>query len=405
LVAGEWTDTVPTAPSFPIKIGNVIEQSATTGRILVVIGPTDVAQTMVIEDLEINEDLRVDKKFTLNPSAITNITAVGGITPTNATMRIQGSGGPVVVTANPQIAAGTDGQLMFLHGSSDTNTVALHDGDGLHLHSGSALIIGEHDHLIMQYESAGSVWEEVATNFKSFDTSWAFVSPAGSSGTYYVGGYYIFGGTSYTPTGGGTTLGSANAAYGAHAFIVLGASSTDMVVRVSGTSMTDEGVRTALDFEDLDTSGGVLNDYFETDKKWIGQVTISLQSGTGVEINDGLCKYWDNQNSKFRLTGLEVTGTAGANDSAPNFELLRHQTVGWTFNSGAPPTPQAARADMQTDYNTEYQFVLGQNFAWKRVGLSEEILGDVSEGLIWRVTTTSNKAIEIANLTLSVRPS
>jgi hypothetical protein len=359
---------------------------------------------MVIQDLEINEDLRVDKKFTLNASAVTNITAGGGITATNATMRVQGDGGPITVTANPQIAAGTDGQFLFLHGSDDTNTVTIHDGDGLHLHSGSLLILGEHDHLMLQYDTTDSVWDEVSTNFKSFDTGWSFVSPFGSSGEYYIGGYYILPSTSYTPAGG-TALGSANAAYGAHAFIVLGASSTDMVVRITGTSIDEQGGRVDPDTQDIDTSGGVLDDYFETTKKWVGLLSVTLQSGTGVAINHGLCKYWDNQNSDFRVTGVEVTGVAGASDAAPNFEVLRHVPTGWTFNSGAAPTPPPAVADMQTDYNTEFKMVGGEPFAWKRIGLSEEIAGSGSEGLIWRITTTANKAVEIANLTLSIRPS
>lgn len=402
-IEGEWQDFAPTAPNFPIQIGTVIRESLTEGQILVIIGPTDVAQTMVIQDLEINEDLRVDKKFTLNPSPLTDITAVGGITITNATMRIQGDGGPVVITAVPQIAAGTDGQLAFIQGQNDTNTITIHDGDGLMLHSGSILIIGEHDYIIMQYDTGASQWEEVSTNFKSFDTGWSWASPAGSSGTFYVGGFYILPSANYTPAGG-TSLGLANVAYGAHVLIVLGADSTDMVVRITGTSITEQGVRTPSDTEDLDTSGGVTDDYFETITKWIGQVSVSLLSGTGVVINHGLCKYWDNQNSNFRITGIEVTGRAGANDSAPNFELLRHEPRGWTYSTGGaiPPPPLA---DMQIDYGTEFQLANNQPFAWKKIGLSVEIAGNVDEGVIWRLVTTANKAVEVANLTLSIRPS
>lgn len=335
-VDGAWQDFAPTAPNFPIQVGIVIAESATEGKILINVGPTNVAQTMVIQDLEINEDLRVNNKFTLNPSPVTDITAVAGITITNATMRIKGEGGPVVITANPQVApSGTDGQVVFLHGSDDTDTITLHDGDGLHLHSGTTLIMGEHDHLMLQYKQSLGLWEEVSTNFKSFDTGWSFVSPSGASGTFYVGGFYLLPATSYTPAGG-TALGSANSAYHAHAFIVLGAPSTDMVVRVTGTSVDEAGNRVTLDTQDIDTSGGATNDYFETPKKWVGQVSVSLLSGAGVVVNHGLCKYWDNQNSDFRLTGLEVTGRAGANDPAPNFGLIRHRPVGWTYGgSGA----------------------------------------------------------------------
>lgn len=404
-VAGEWQTSAPAAPNFPIQIGIVIAESATEGKILINVGPTDVAQTMVIQDLEINEDLRINNKFTLNPSAVVNIDAVTGITITNATMRIQGNGGPVVITASPQIApAGKDGQIVLLHGSDDTNTVTIHDGDGLHLHSGSVLIMGEHDHIFLQYDATDNLWDEVSTNFKSFDTGWSFVSPSGGSGTFYIGGFYLLPATSYTPAGG-TTLGTANSAYHAHAFIVLGANSTDMVVRVTGTSVDEAGNRVASDTEDIDTSGGITDDYFETPKKWIGQISISLLSGTGVVINHGFCKYWDNQNSDFRITGVEVTGRAGANDPAPNFGVIRHRPVGWTYGGGSGAIPPAYIVDMQTDYVTEYQFVNGEHFAWKRIGLSEEINGSGSEGVICVVTTTTNKSIESCDWTFSIRPS
>jgi hypothetical protein len=403
-VDGGMQSTAPAAPNFPIQIGIVLHQGTSDGRIQVGIGPTDVAQTMVIQDLEINEDLRVDKKFTLNPSDVTDVTAVGGVTLTHGTMRVQGDGGPVIVTANPQIAPGTDGQIVFLHGNDDIKTLTFHDGDGLHLHSGSVLIMGQHDHLIFQWDDATAVWEEIATNFKSFDTSWSFSSPAGAAGVFYLTGFYLFGSTSFTPAGG-TTLGTALTAYQAHAFLVLGDTSTDMVVRVSGTSVDEAGNRTESDFQDLDTSGGVLDDYFETTKKWVGQITYTLQSGTGVAVNVGLCKYWDNQNSDFRVTGFEVTGLAGATDTGVNFGIIRHRPVGWTFQAGDEPLPPPYVADMQTDFGVEHALVNNQPFAWKRIGLSEEIDHTNHEGLICEVTTTANKAIEILNWTFSIRPS
>jgi len=248
----------------------------------------------------------------------------------------------------------------------------------------------------------GSIRYTGPSELGSLDVPFSIISPVGAAGIFYAGGFYLLGSTSYTPAGG-TTLGSSNAAYGAHAFIVLGASSADMVVRITGTSIDDLGNRTASDTQDLDTSGGSLDDYFETTKKWIGQISFSLQSGTGVAINDGLCKYWDNQNTNFRLTGIEVTGHAGASDSAPNFEVLYHRATGWTFNSGAPVTTPPPLEDMQTDYNTEFAFVFREPFAWKRVGLNTKIAGGSGEGLIGRVVTTSAKAIEYANWIYSIR--
>jgi hypothetical protein len=404
-VEGTWQDFAPTAPNFPIQIGVVIQESLTEGKILINVGPTDVAQTMVIQDLEINEDLRVDKKFTLNPSAVTSITAAGGITITNATMRIKGDGSPVIITASPQIApSGTDGQIILLHGSDDVNTVTIHDGDGLHLHSGTTLIMGDRDMIVFQYDTSAGLWAELTTNFDSFNVSWSFRSPAGLSGDYYICGFYVLGSTSYTPAGG-TSLGTANAAYGAHAFIVLGATSTDMIVRVTGTSINEQGVRVPGDTADIDTSGGVLNDYFETSKKWVGTISLSLQSGTGVAVNDGLCKYWDNHNTDFRVTDLEVTGLCGASDSNPNFEVIKHTETGWTFNVGSEPTPPTPVASLQDDYAPEHQFINNEPFAWKRSGLTEEFSGAASEGIICRVVTTVPKSIESLDWQFTIRPS
>lgn len=65
------------------------------------------------------------------------ITAAGGITPAGVqdeTQFIKGNSGSVVVSANPQIAAGTAvGQTLELIGRDATNTVELQDGNGLDL--------------------------------------------------------------------------------------------------------------------------------------------------------------------------------------------------------------------------------------------------------------------------------
>lgn len=64
------------------------------------------------------------------------ITAVGGILFTSTAIitkkYIAGNGGAVIVTANPQIAAGTvDGQQLIIQSRHVTNTVELQDGTGL----------------------------------------------------------------------------------------------------------------------------------------------------------------------------------------------------------------------------------------------------------------------------------
>lgn len=241
-----------------------------------------------------------------------------------------------------------------------------------------------------------------AASIVTTDKSWTFASPAGSSGTYYWGGFYQFHTTSFTPAGG-TNVGTADAAYAAHALVVLGATSTDMVVRVTGTSITDAGVRTTSDTEDIDTSGGVSGDYYETSKKWIGRVSYTLQNGTGVTVDAGLSKYWDKLNTDFTVAGLEVTWLGGANDSGANIELLHHKTTGWTYSGGGgTPTPPTPIASLTSDYVTEYEVANGENGSWKRTNLSTLVEGSSVEGVMWRVTTSSNKAFELGNLLLTV---
>lgn len=93
-----------------------------------------------------------------SPSAIT---AVGGLTPVVAgcdqVWFLQGSGGAVTVTANPQIAAGTFvGQKLLLKGRSDTNTVSFANGTGLSL-NGDCLL-GDDSTLGLTWD--GTNWSE-----------------------------------------------------------------------------------------------------------------------------------------------------------------------------------------------------------------------------------------------------
>jgi len=72
------------------------------------------------------------------------ITAVGGITSIQVereTVYIEGSGGPIDITANPQIAAGNNaGEELILIGTSDVNTLQLDDGTGLSLNGAMLLV-------------------------------------------------------------------------------------------------------------------------------------------------------------------------------------------------------------------------------------------------------------------------
>jgi hypothetical protein len=93
----------------------------------------------------------------------TLITAVGGIAFTGAfwdnVKFIGGLAGPVDITANPQISAGTAiGQRLTIIGTDDTNTVKLDDGTGLSL-NGSVILA---NHSVIRLIWDGTVWAEEA---------------------------------------------------------------------------------------------------------------------------------------------------------------------------------------------------------------------------------------------------
>jgi hypothetical protein len=75
---------------------------------------------------------------------------------------IQGSGGAVNISANPQIEAHTVvGSRMVLNGRSDTNTVTLETGDGLDL-NGDAIMGASH---VLELVWDGTNWLEMNRNF------------------------------------------------------------------------------------------------------------------------------------------------------------------------------------------------------------------------------------------------
>jgi len=333
------------------------------------------------------------------------VTAVGGINPSKMIHHIEGSGGPVEISASPQIAAGEDGQILILEGDSDTNTVTINNGNGVHLHSKA--VMQNEDVLILYYSSSAGEWEEITRNFASKTVSFSFTYPSGTSGTFYTGGFYLFNSGNSTFVAP-QMIGTVNSSHASHVFLVNGAQpASDSVIRFSGTSITDAGVRTPGDTEDVTfLSTDAANTYHETSKKWVGQVTITFISGDNtVNYNWGLAKYWDNNNNNFFVNGVEVTGRAGANDATPNFILRHHKATGWTYNAGAAPTPPTQLADMNTDHNTEIQLFNGENFAWKRDNINQAIAGGDGEGLIFEFLTSANKAVEQANLIYDIRPS
>lgn len=245
-----------------------------------------------------------------------------------------------------------------------------------------------------------TAWAQIFTSGTPLERSWSWQSPAGS-GTYYVAGYYEFGATAnnFAPA---LNWGTANASYAAHFFIVTGAvPGANVTIRVTGTSITDLGVRTPGDTEDIVIPAGTpVNSYFEY-KKWLGQVQISVVAGAPISCNYGWCKYWDNANTDFIVTAFEAVWYGNANDATPNILLRHHKTTGWTYNAAAPPTPPASMADMNTDHVVEIQVRNNEYGAWKRTNIATAVNGSGPEGVIIEMLTTANAAFDFINFILT----
>ncbi len=243
---------------------------------------------------------------------------------------------------------------------------------------------------------------------------YAFHARDATSGKNYVAGGYDAPAADADLTQASLTVvvGDADAAEGAHAFIVSGGNGStdgsDLVLTVSGTSITDAGVRTAADSEVIEATAEVspLDTYFETTKKWIGLVTYTLSSTAGTAFsytfNYGLAKYDDLGNRNFTVVGFEATGLANQNDSGFNVGLIHHKSTGWTYSAAAFVPGTGFITDMNSVYVTEKNLVDGKPFAFKLSPLSQAIVGNNGEGIIIQTDTASSNSVSYMNIRVDV---
>lgn len=231
------------------------------------------------------------------------------------------------------------------------------------------------------------------------------VADIGASGIHYYAGFYQAPAASVTLTIGGTVTqvyGTANTAIGAHAFCVAsGAGGTDLVLTVSGTSITEEGVRTPGDSEIIvpDTDQATTNQYFETSKFWLGQITYTLTGAAGsFTFNYGFAKYDDFSNRDFTITDFQVIGQGAASETALDIQLLHHKATGWTYSAGAFIPGTGFVVSLANDYSTDDNLVNNVGFAYKRTNLSTFVSGSGSEGLLVKFSTATNNSISSATI-------
>ena len=177
------------------------------------------------------------------------------------------------------------------------------------------------------------------------------------------------------------------------------------VIRITGTTIDDLGTRTTgVNVDIAVDDAGAAGTYYETTEKWLGQVSIVVLSGPDLLCNYGFTKYWDNNNTDFKVVGVDATWLGAKNDANPDIHLHHHRPTGWTYNVGSTPTPPTEIATMNGDHVTEIQIATDQEGAWKRTNLSIDVMGSASEGTIIELTTTTNRTYAIGNFLIRITP-
>jgi len=260
----------------------------------------------------------------------------------------------------------------------------------------------------LYFQDGAGVEHDVTGSSVSFK-SYA-IADLGNSGTHYAGGFYEAPAAHVVLTIGGAvtqTLGSAGEMKAAHAFCVAsGAGGTDLVLTVTGISIASDGTRNDSDSEVIvaDADAATTDQYFETTKKWLGQVTFTLTGAAGAfTFNYGFVKYEDFGNRDFTLTDFEMTLHGSANETGFDVQLLHHKATGWTYSAAAfEPGTGAVVSSLTDNSSTNDNFTSGDYAAYKRAGLTTAIMGNDGEGTIIRMITAVNNSVSHGTLHIGV---
>lgn len=242
--------------------------------------------------------------------------------------------------------------------------------------------------------------------FKSFGAG-----DFGASGIHYLAGFYEAPAAAATLTIGGTvtqTYGTAGRMKAAHAFCVAsGAGGTDLVLTVSGISIAEDGTRNDADSEVIvaDTDQASTDQYFETAKKWLGQITYTLTGAAGAfTFNYGFCKYDDFGDRDFTVSEFEMVFHGAATETAFDVRLLYHNATGWTYSAAAfKPGATVLCSSLTDNSSTNDNFANNDNVAYKRTDLTQAVEGSASEGLVIEINTATNNSIAYGDCHIGVK--
>jgi hypothetical protein len=265
----------------------------------------------------------------------------------------------------------------------------------------------------LKVKPSGGSYSEVVTGIGGQLYPLPFTTRA--AGEYFVYGSYDYATEDANLTEGSPTVtfGDANAGYLSWAFALPGGAGTadgDCDLTVTGTTFnTLTGVRAAGQTQTLidDVTTAVLNTRAESDinTRFIGQVSFDLTLNTGttcaLTFNYGLMREERADTSKVYFRRFEVEVIAGANDSGFKVDILRSTLTNWTYAATgfvAGPAP----FDSSTHMAPEDNLVNRKVWSWKEF-TSLYIDGSAGEGIVVRVTTTANNAVDSGYINLSTQ--
>lgn len=266
------------------------------------------------------------------------------------------------------------------------------------------------------YCTSANVWTRIPRPAQSVIHA-TFKSPTGSSGIFHAYGFYQAPAASVNLTQASTTqtMGSANNAYEANAFVVASAAGTatggttgTAKITVTGTSFNPAtGARTGGDSEIIvaDVTAASTDGYYQSAKTWLGQITYTIattgdRTAFAFQFNYGYSSPEHFDNKSLTIDQFEATGRAGAADTGFNIQLLKHTTTGtgWLYSAAAFVPGGTVLWDMNADFVTEKNITSGIRFHYHRTDLTTVVNGAAGEGVVARITTSANNAVESSDL-------
>lgn len=153
-----------------VGIGTTMTGASATTKLAVIGGNVGIGSVSPGQSLDVQGSVRFSGNGYVGTSVLTpantvqSITATGGLTSvTNSYIKIVGSPGAVSINNGvTQIPPGIEGQELILYGTSSTNTVQFHNGDGLLLNSGVSFTMGNNACIRFIYNATSGAWREVS---------------------------------------------------------------------------------------------------------------------------------------------------------------------------------------------------------------------------------------------------